>query len=365
LVFGSPKVLQQEFLHSVEVLMAEKMKGIVFLEPGKIELRELPIPTAGPDDVLVRIHAATTCGTDVKIYKRGHPKFLPPMVFGHELAGEIVDVGSRVNKFKIGMRVVPHNSAPCNTCYYCKHAQHNMCDDLLFNWGAYAEYIVVPGPIVSLNMFQLPDDVLYESACIVEPFSTVVHGHRVIQIKHGETVAILGAGGPIGLMHLQMAHYSGASQIIAVDLKEPRLRVAEGLGATRIVNANKENPVEVIKELTDGRGADVVIESAGTKSTWEQSIQVTRKGGRLLWFGGLPSGTVVNVDATMAHYNELTLIGVFHSTPQDVETAYHLICNKVLNTEALISKKMPLEYLEDALNQMNEGTVVKVAIRDN
>lgn len=343
--------------------MSDEMHGMVYVAPGKLEYRTLPIPKPGPDDVLIHIGKATTCGTDVKTYKRGHPKFLPPMVFGHELAGKIMETGSNVRNFKPGMRVVPHNSAPCGTCYYCKRGQQNMCDDLIFNWGAYAEYIVVPGPIVRLNMFEMPDDLPYERACMVEPFSTVIHGQRVIQIQHGESVAILGSGGPIGLMHLQMALHSGASQVIAVDLKEPRLEVAKELGATRTVNANHEDPVEVIKELTGGRGADVVIESAGTKATWEQAVQVARKGGRILWFGGLPGSTIVNVDATMAHYNELSFHGVFHSTPQDVETAFRLICNQVLNTEALITCEMPLERLDEALNMMIDGSAVKVAIQ--
>lgn len=342
--------------------MTEKMRGMMYIAPGQVEFREMPIPQVGPDDVLVRIRKATTCGTDVKIYKRGHPVFLPPFCFGHELAGDVVEVGSNVKKFKPGMRVVPHNSAPCGVCYYCKRGQQNMCENLFFNWGAYAEYILIPGCIANLNMFELPDDLPYEQASIMEPFSTVVHGQRVIHIQQGENVAILGSGGPIGLMHMQMALRSGASEVFAVDLKEPRLAVAKELGATRTINGGKEDAVQAIKDLTDGRGVDVVIESAGSKATWEQALQVVRKGGRVLWFGGLPTGTVVNVDATIAHYSELSLFGVFHSTPQDVEAAFNLICNRVLNTKALISTELPLERLMDALNMMIEGSVVKVAI---
>lgn len=343
--------------------MTDEMRGMMYIAPGQLELRTLPIPEPGPEDVLVRIRRATTCGTDVKAFKRGHPKYHPPMLFGHELSGDIVEAGARVKNFKPGMRVVPHNSAPCGKCYYCKRGQHNLCDDMIWIWGAYAEYIVVPGPVVSQNMFALPDDLRYEHACMLEPFSTVIHGQRVIQIRHGESVAILGSGGPIGLMHLQMALRSGATPVIAVDLKEQRLEVARKLGASRIVNASQEDPVAVIKDLTDGRGVDVVIESAGSQATWEQALRAARKGGRILWFGGLPSGTMVAVDATLAHYNELSLFGVFHATPRDVETAFQLISQNVLNAEALISTELPLEQLKDALNMMIEGRVVKVAIR--
>ncbi len=342
--------------------MVNEMRAQVFLEPLHLELRNVPIPSVGPDDVLVKVRTATTCGTDLKTYLRGYPKIKPPILFGHELAGDIVEVGHNVKNFTVGQRVVPHNSAPCGSCFYCKHEQYNLCTNLFINWGAFAEYILIPSSIARLNMYPIPNHISYKEAALMEPLSTVVHGQRVCPIQKGEVVAIVGAGGPIGLMHLQLAARSGASKILAIDLKDMRLRVAESLGATDIINPSNENALERIIELTEGRGADVVIEATGSVSGWEQAIQFVRPGGRVLLFGGLPGGTYVNMDATKIHYGELKIYGVFHSSPIDVYTAYNLICERVIDTRSLVSCELPLEKLEDALVMMKEGKIIKAAI---
>jgi L-iditol 2-dehydrogenase len=339
-----------------------EMRAVVFLGPGELEVQEIPIPQPGPKDVLVRVRAATTCGTDVKTYRRGYHLIIPPSPFGHEFAGEIVAVGKDVERFKPGMRVVPHNSAPCQTCYYCKHGQENLCDNLLFNFGAFAEYATIPGPILRLNTFEIPEHISFAEASLLEPLVSVMHGQRVIQIQPGEHVAIIGAGGPIGLMHLQMARLSGAAQVIAVDLSDERLKVAEQLGASATINPQQADPVEMIHELTSGRGVDVAIESAGVKEAWLTAIQSVRKGGRVLWFGGLKGGTPIELDTHWIHYGELSLHGTFHGTPLDVHKSFELIKHSVLDLGALISGQAPLEGVEDALKQMMSGQIVKMAI---
>lgn len=338
------------------------MRAVMFLEPGILELRNIPIPEPSPKEILIRVRAATTCGTDVKTFSRGHPKITPPTLFGHEFSGDVVAVGSEVTKFQPGMRVVPHNTAPCGVCFSCKHGQQNLCDDLLYNFGAFAEYAVVPSPIVQLNTFEIPDHISFAQAAIMEPLACIVHGQNTIQIQPGETVAIVGAGGPIGLMHLQFALKRGASQIIAVDLVEQRLALAEKLGATSIINPKQEDPKEVIRDLTNGRGVDVAIESAGAKDAWITAINSVRKGGRVLWFGGLEAGTSIELDTTRIHYGELSLYGVFHATPFDVYSAFQLIKHKVINTDVLLSGELPLEKTEDALTMMAKGECVKMVI---
>jgi L-iditol 2-dehydrogenase len=338
------------------------MQAVMFLGPGELELRELPIPEAGPGELLVRVRAATTCGTDAKTYRRGHHLMVPPSLFGHEFAGEVVAVGEGVERFKPGMRVVPHNSAPCQTCYYCKHGQENLCDNLLFNFGAFAEFAIIPAPIVRLNTFEIPDNLSFPEASLLEPLVSVMHGQRVIQIQPGEHVAIIGAGGPIGLMHLQMAKLSGAAQVIAVDLSEARLKVANQLGASAGINPRDVDPVAAIKELTSGRGVDVAIESAGAKEAWHTAVQSVRKGGRVLWFGGLKGGTQIELDTHWIHYGELTLHGTFHGTPLDVHKSFELIKHGVIDCKSLISRQAPLAGVENALQQMIAGEVVKVAI---
>jgi L-iditol 2-dehydrogenase len=237
-----------------------------------------------------------------------------------------------------------------------------MCADLPYNYGAYAEYIVVPGRIVRQNMYQIPDYIPYERAAIMEPLSTVVHGQAALGIQPGERVAIIGAGGPIGLMHLQLALLRGASQVIAVDIKEKRLQVAKELGATHVINALEQDPLEAIMDLTDGIGSDATVESAGSVDTWTTAMKAARKGGRVLWFGGLPGNASITLDSYPIHYGELTIYGVYHSTPVDVYHAYQLIVSETVNTRALISGQTPLANVERALLDMYEGKVIKMAV---
>jgi L-iditol 2-dehydrogenase len=338
------------------------MRAVMFLGPGRLETREVPIPEIKDDEILVKIRAATTCGTDLKTYNRGYHLLKPPCRFGHEFAGDVAAVGRNVDQFKPGMRVVAHNSAPCHVCFYCKNDQQNLCENPVFNFGSYAEYITVPAPIVRLNTYEIPDHISYPQMSIMEPFATVVHGQRIIHIRPGEHVAIIGTG-PIGLLHLQMALKSGASGVIAVDLSEKRLSFAKQLGATVTVNSADQNPVEAIKELTSGRGVDVSIESAGKQGAWLTAAQVVRKGGRVLWFGGMQKDVTIELDAYSIHYGELTLHGVFHATPLDVLRAYELITSGVIDTRVLISGELPLEKVEEGLKMMEKGEAVKMVIR--
>lgn len=342
---------------------AGTMRGAMYLGPGKLELQRLPIPQPGPDDLLVRIRTALTCGTDLKTFRRGHPLMPPPRLFGHEYAGDVVAAGANVQHFRPGMRVVAHNSAPCGQCYWCRHGQHSLCADIPYNWGAYAEYIVVPGRIVRLNTFEIPAEVPYQQAALLEPLSTVVHGQSKLAIQPGERVAIIGAGGPIGLMHLQLALLRGASQVIAVDMKDMRLQVAKELGATHTINLTQQDPVAAIKELTDGMGVDAAVESAGAAEAWVTAMKSVRKGGRVLWFGGLPGNAAVTLDSFDIHYGELTMYGVYHCTPVDVYHAYQLLMAGRINAAKLITAEVPLAGVEGALMDMYEGRCIKMAVR--
>lgn len=341
----------------------DTMWATVFMAPGELSFQQMPIPQVGPEDVLVRINTALTCGTDVKTYKRGHPKYDPPTLFGHEFAGDIVSVGSEVKSFAVGMRVTAGNTAPCNECYFCKQGQPNLCDDLLVNLGAFAEYIRIPGRLVRQNTFALPDHLNYREAAIIEPLACVVHGQDLLQIRPGESVAIVGAGGPIGLMHLQLALCQGASPVIAIDINAGRLAIAETLGARRVVNSTDEDPVEAVRELTEGRGADVVIECAGAKAAWLTALDVARKGARVQWFGGLPGGTRVELNCTQIHYDQLTLFGVYHLTPLCLDRAFRLVCGGAIDAKALVTHQVPLRNLEDGLRMMMAGKSVKVAVQ--
>ncbi len=340
----------------------EHMWATVFMAPGELSFRQMPLSEVGAEDILVKIKTALTCGTDVKTYKRGHPKYDPPTLFGHEFAGDVVAVGQDVKEFEVGMRVVAGNTAPCNECYFCKRGQPNLCDDLLVNLGAFAEYIHIPARLVRQNTFVLPDHLSYREAAIIEPLACVVHGQDLLEIQPGESVAVIGAGGPIGLLHVQIALRQGAWPVIAIDINESRLAIAEMLGVTQAVNSTREDPVEAVRRLTDGRGADVVIECAGVKAAWLTALEVARKGARVEWFGGLPGGTQVEIDATRVHYDELTIFGIYHLTPLSLERAFQMVCDGLVDAKPLITHEVTLKNLEEGLNMMMEGRSVKVAV---
>jgi L-iditol 2-dehydrogenase len=334
---------------------------MMFLGLGRLQLQEIPVPKPGPGEILVKIRAATTCGTDVKTYKRGYHLLSPPCRFGHEFAGDVAEVGGDAGDFKPGMRIMTHNSAPCGCCYYCRHGQHNLCEALLFNFGAYAEYAVIPAPIARLNTFTIPDNLSYAQACILEPLVSVVHGQRWLKIQPGERVAVIGVG-PIGLMHVQMTLHSGAVETIAADLIDTRLAIAKKSGASATINPRRDDAVESIRSLCDGLGVDAAVESAGTLEAWHTAVNCVRKGGRVEWFGGLKIGTAIELDTSRIHYGELTLHGTFHGTIQDVRDAYELLVSGVIDTQPLISDEMPLEKVEEALKMVLNGQVIKIAI---
>jgi L-iditol 2-dehydrogenase len=342
--------------------MNRKMRAVVYLGPETIELRSVPIPEPKAGELLVKVRAATTCGTDVKTYRRGHPKFPPPFIFGHEFGGDVAKTGEGVERFREGMRVTANVFAECGECFYCKRGQGNICENLVYNFGAFAEYMIIPASIVRRTTFEIPDHIPYAHAAFLEPLVTVVHGWRKVAIQAGESVAIIGAGGPISLMFMQLVLRSGAGRVIAIGHSSARLDVAQILGATHLVNANDTDPIIAVHELTDGRGADVVIECAGTKLTWETSVKMVRRGGRVLWFGGLPGGTKVEIDAARVHYGEINLLNMHGGTAEDARDAFELITTGAVNLAPLLSGELPLEQVELALKKMIVGQVVKMVI---
>lgn len=295
------------------------MRALVFYGPEDVRLENVPRPEPGPGDVLVQIEAALTDGTDAKAYRRGHPVLLgpPPSPFGHEFAG--VDVAT-------GRRVVAPNSAPCGACPPCRRGDETLCENLfpLLN-GAYAEFILVPGRVAAKNLLPVPDRLRAEIAAMVEPLACCLHGIMRAEIEAGETVAVLGPG-PIGLMLCAGARDAGA-RVVAVGGRPERRALVSAFGA----------------EPGDGRGVDVVIEAAGTPEAWRSAIELARPGGRVVFFGGLPHGSEIPVDAYRLHYEQLTLRGVFHHAPRHVRAALAFLASGAYPWERLITHRVGLE----------------------
>jgi L-iditol 2-dehydrogenase len=342
-----------------------KMTAAVLYGKEDVKIERVPIPRVGDGEVLVKVQVALTCGTDLKVYQRGyHARMIvPPALFGHELAGVIEEVGPGVRAFKKGMRVVALNSAPCQMCFYCSKHQANLCEDLLFNNGAYAEYIRIPRRIVDINMLAIPPDVSYEEAAMVEPLACVLRGLHETGVQIGDTVTVVG-GGPIGLMFIQVAKAVGCN-VISVVKRDAQVEAAKHMGAHDVVQITKvKDPVEAVRRLSpETRGSDVVIEAVGRPEAWELAIDMVRKGGTVNFFGGCAAGTKVQLDTNRLHYSEVTLKATFHHTPETVRRAFALIAEKKIRSTDYITGEAPLSRLQQVFHHMlNRNGDIKTAI---
>jgi L-iditol 2-dehydrogenase len=292
------------------------VRAALLYAPGDLRVEEIPRPEPGPGDVLVQVEIALTDGTDLKTYRRGHPLLLTesPARFGHEFCGLVE-----------GRRVVAANSAPCGACNGC--ARSEQCRELAFLSGAYAEWLVVPERIAAVNLHDVPRGVAPEVAAMLEPLACCLRGVERARMDAGDTVAILGAG-PIGLMLAACVADAGGWPVIVGGRGERRV-LAEEFGA----------------EVGDGRDADVVIEAAGTEQAWSDAVELVRPGGTVVMFGGLPPETRPPVDAYRLHYEELTLRGSFHHTPETVRAALVFLASGAYPWERLVSHRVLLDDL--------------------
>ncbi len=336
------------------------MKAAIFHGPGDLRITDIASEPPGPGEIAVEVKAAATCGTDLKSYRRGHPKLFPtlPARFGHEFAGVVTSVGDGVTAFRPGMRVVAANTAPCGRCWACTRGRQSLCENLTFLNGAFAEEVVIGREIVECNTYELPEHVPFEVAAPLEPLATVVHGIAESGIELGDTVVVHGAG-PIGLMFVQLAVLRGAV-VISVDRSAWRLEQAIKAGASEAVNITDLDAPDlvdaVIKLATPGgRGADVGIEAVGLPAVWEQTVRTLRPGGTAVLFGGTPKGAPFSVDSSAMHYQEYTLKGVFHHTPRYVKTAVDLLASGQVDAQLLITEHRALDRLVESLEDMAAG----------
>ena len=337
------------------------MKAAVLYGKEDLRVEQVAMPVAGAGEVVVRVEAALTCGTDLKVYKRGyHAAMLtPPMLFGHEVAGVVEAVGAGVEGFAVGDRVLPMNSAPCGVCFWCGKGQENLCEDLLFNNGAYAEFIRVPARIVEKNMLRVPGEVAMAHAALTEPLACVVRGMEESGVRAGESLVVIGAG-PIGLMFVHAAALAGV-RVTAVVKREDQAVAARGLGAERVVMTSDR----VVEEVRDGGcGADVVVEAVGVAAGWEQAVGMVRKGGVVNFFAGPPSGTVVELDTNRLHYGDITLKASFHHTPGTCRTAFGLIASGRFDCGAFLTGEAGLEEVPGVFaGMMTRSGGVKTVVR--
>jgi L-iditol 2-dehydrogenase len=345
--------------------MNPEMKAAVLYGKEDLRIEQVPVPVPGAGEILVRVCAALTCGTDLKVYRRGyHARMLqPPIPFGHEMAGMVAAVGPGVTRFHPGDRVVALNSAPCGQCYFCERNQENLCDDLIFNNGAYAEYFLIPARIVEKNTLLLPPSLPYEHAALTEPLACVVRGLEESQAQTGDTMAIIGAG-PIGLMFMHVAELTGM-RVIAVVKHDEQVAAARTFGASEVVQITRiKDPIAAVRELTpDNRGVDLAIDAAATPMSWEWAVDMVRKGGAVNFFGGCAAGTRVSLDTNRLHYNDISLRASFHHTPSAARKAFELIASGRYKSSETITSRAPLPDLREVFARLMQRTGdIKTAI---
>jgi len=311
----------------------------------------------------MRVEAALTCGTDVKVLRRGHPVMIPmvPTVFGHEMAGTVTAVGAGVRGWREGDRLVAANSAPCGICPLCRAARPNLCEDLLFVNGAYGEFLALPPRLVEVNLVRIGAAMPAWRAAFAEPLACALQGLERGRVEAGMTVAVLGHG-PLGCLLALTAAQRGA-RVVLVGKGGWRLERVRAAGIAEVLDTHEAgNLAAALRARTGGRGPDVVVDATGRPEVWEGALDTVGRGGTVVFFGGCAPGTTVQVDTRRAHYEELTLVGAFHHTPPLIRRAIELLESGALVPDALVTHRMGLAAVPDALAMMAAGQALKIAI---
>jgi L-iditol 2-dehydrogenase len=313
----------------------------MYYKNNDVRVEEMPVPKVGPGELLVKTHASGICGSDVMEWYRIKKA---PRVLGHEITGEIADVGDGVKNFEIGHRVFVSHHVPCNTCHYCLNGYHTACETLQrtnYDPGGFAEYIRIPSINVESGVYVLPDAMTYEEGTFIEPLACVIRGQRLAGIKAGQTVLVIGSG-ISGLIHIALARALGAGRVIATDITELRLQAARRLGADEVINAKEDVPGRLM-ELNENRLADVVIVCAGSLPASTQALQCVDRGGTVLFFAVPEPGVMVPVPMNDLWRNEITLLTSYGASPVDLDSAINLISKGRVALSEMITHRLTFD----------------------
>jgi L-iditol 2-dehydrogenase len=318
------------------------MRAFVQTAIGHFEERDVPPPRAGRGEVVLRVLAALTCGTDRKLLARGHPRIALPMTMGHEACGEIAEVGEGVEGFRAGDRVVPGISGPCGRCADCRRGFENLCATGHGDrtWGAFAELLRVPASVVARNLHLVPDGVDDETAAFVDPLASVLHGWSRLGRTRGRLL-VYGAGA-LGLLWAATARFRGVPTIVAARGGEDRLAIARRYGA-RVVDLEREPP-EVARDRAHG-APEAAVDCTGDETVWELLPDLVAPGGKVLLFGGCAPGATVTYDAVRLHYSEISLIGSFHYSPDEAREAMRMLSSGEIDPAPLVTDRGSLSDL--------------------
>jgi L-iditol 2-dehydrogenase len=350
------------------------MKALRFYAPEDVRVEDVPEPECGPDEVKLRVRNCSTCGTDVKILYNGHQNLTPPRITGHEIAGEIVEVGAEVNDaygsgWKVGDRAQVIAAVPCGDCHECRKGWMAVCQNQTsvgYQYdGGFAEYMIVPREVLKVDgLNRIPDNVGYDEASAAEPLACAINAQELLDIEEGDTVVVFGAG-PIGCMHIRVARgVHGAGPVYLVDVNADRLKLsADAVGPDEVINAAKVDVVERVLQLTGGRGADVVITATAANVTQEQAIAMAARNGRISFFGGLPkTDPTITCDSNVVHYRQLHIHGANGSAPEHNKRALAYISSGQVPVKDLITEHIPLERVLEAFQIVKNGEAIKVTV---
>lgn len=325
------------------------MKAAIYYGLNDLRYEEMKIPSIGSGEVLLRLRACGLCGTDV--HKAVHQTVTPPIVLGHEVAGDIEEVGPGVSDFKVGDKVFVAHHVPCFTCHYCLHNHHTLCkqfQETNIDPGGFAEYIRVPALNVKHSMHIIPEHLTYEQASMAEPIACCLRGIRLARIQPGDNVLVMGAG-QIGIIHAQLAKHFLAGKIIISDISEFRLNKALELGADFAINVAREDLRERVMELTESKGVDTIIIAAGVTSLLTMAVKCANRGGTIICFAPFDQDSLVPLDASRFFQDEISILGSYSSMPYEYKPVLNMIQQGIINVNAMITHSLSLENLKDAI----------------
>lgn len=345
------------------------MKAAVLKAPQQLQLAEIATPEAAAGELVLRVRAATVCGTDLRILSGRKTKGVRfPSVIGHEFAGEVVQVGSGVTGFETGDRVCMDPVIPCRACAYCKSGRENVCQHrqaMGYEFdGAFAEYIRIPAiALAAGNVFKMPAQMSFEAAALAEPLACCINGQRNAGVRLGDTVVVLGAG-PIGLMHAALARLAGAAQVIVSEPNAARRQAAAEHGVDHVCDPGREPVLDFVRARTGGLGADVVILAIGVPQLANEALQLVRKGGHVNLFAGFSAGDTSQIDVNLIHYNEIGVSGASALSRRDYELALNMLSAGQIDATALITHRYGVGDALAAFDQAGSGRALKVAIHN-
>jgi L-iditol 2-dehydrogenase len=344
------------------------MKVLRFYAPEDVRIEDAPEPECGPDEVKLRVRNCSTCGTDVKIFHNGHQNLSPPRIIGHEVAGEVVEVGSEVSGWSVGDRAQVIAAVPCGECYECRKGWMAVCENqtsIGYQYdGGFAEYMIVPRQVLKVDgLNRIPDNIGFDEASAAEPFACAINAQELVHVGEGDTVVVFGAG-PIGCLHTRLARANGASRVFLIDVLADRLAMsADAVKPDEVINGREVDVVERVKELTDGRGADVVITATAANVAQEQAIRMAARRGRISFFGGLPkTNPFIQCDSNLVHYRELMIMGANGSAPSHNKRALEYIASGEVPVKDLITVHLPLDRVLEAFDIVAKGEAIKVTV---